>query len=215
MLFLARLLLSLVVAVGSAIAPWAAARLNQWVLAVALVIGLALAVLIVGFSLPLYPWTNLVVLLVALAAGILLGRGLAGRTRTFLVVLLVLSALDILQIVLTSGPGSGLVAHVPTIPPPGQLMGNFFLLLPWGHYNLGIFDISILAAMAQYWRKRGGVWLLALAPGVIGVVLAFAFLLLVYNGALPLLPFLTAGWLCSLALAARMKVPAAQPVGPR
>jgi len=44
--------------------------------------------------------------------------------------------------------------------------------------------------------------LIALSSGVIGVVLAFAFLRFVYGGSLPLIPFLTVGWLCSLAWSA-------------
>jgi len=199
MTLLSSLILSLAVAVVSAGVPWAAIRVNRLTLLIALGLGVALSILIAAFSLVLYPWTNLVVLLVGLSAGILLGRLLPARTGPFLVLLLVLSALDITQIVLSSHGSSHTTPA--TIPPPGQLIGNLFLALPWGRFNIGVFDVFIIAAMSEHWRKRRYRWALGQLPGIIGVILAFAFLQFVYRSALPLIPFLTVGWLCSLALA--------------
>lgn len=189
---------SLIIALLSAAAPWLVAPIKRWPIATALGIGLVLTILGAALSVGPYPWTNLVVLLVALSAGVLLGRSMPTRTWPFLILLLVLSALDIIQIVL-SGPGAG-PAHPAAIPPPAQLYGNLFLLLPWGRFNLGIFDIFVIAAMAEQWRRRGRALPFALIPGSIGIVLAFAFLQFIYKGVLPLIPFLTLGWLCSLAL---------------
>ena len=201
--FFSSLILSLVVAVISASVPWLTTRINRWWLATGLVVGIVLSLLIAGLSLQVYPFTNFVVLLVALSSGILLGRSMPARTWPFLILLLVLSALDITQIVLSSsGAGASPATHgAAIIPPPVQLIGNMFLALPWGHFNIGIFDIFIIAAMAEHWRRRGASWALAQAPGITGIALAFAFLAFVYDGALPLIPFLTVGWLCSLALA--------------
>jgi hypothetical protein len=63
--------------------------------------------------------------------------------------------------------------------------------LPWGRYNLGIVDLLLLTAMGEYWRRRGGTLLVALAPGVIGFILALGFGHFMYAGALPLIPFFT------------------------
>lgn len=57
-----------------------------------------------------------------------------------------------------------------------------------------------MTAMAEYWRKRGSAFLVALAPGVIGISLTCGFGQFIYAGALPLIPFLTVGWLCSAGI---------------
>ncbi|MEO7076629.1 MAG: hypothetical protein ABI068_15155 [Ktedonobacterales bacterium] len=200
------LILSLVVALVSASIPWTTTWISRWWLAAAFGVGVVLSVLIAGLSLQLYPFTDLVVLLVGLSAGVLLGRSLPARTWPLLILLLALSALDITQSVLSShAAGVSYAVHTAAIiPPPGQLVGNFFLVLPWGHFNIGIFDIFVLATMAEHCRRHGASWALAQSAGIIGIVLAFAFLKFVYSGALPLIPFLTVGWLCTLALARSM-----------
>lgn len=198
---------TLVMALLSACVPWLVPQVNRWRIAAALVIGLALAILGMALSMGPYPWTILVVLLVALSAGILVGRSIPARTWPFLIFLLALSALDILQIALSHpAPPSGTV-----IPPPGARYGNFFLLLPWGPYNLGIGDIFVIASMAEHWRRRGRSLLFSLGPGVIGTVLAYLFVLFIYHGVIPFVPFLTLGWLCALALAPALARKTAQP----
>jgi len=137
---------------------------------------------------------------VAVSAGLLLGRALPTKLWPFFLLLLVLSIFDIVQVVLTSGSPSPGSQSAGTSPPAAQLYGNFLLHLPWGRYNIGIFDLLLLVAMPEYWRRRGSTLLVALAPGVIGFILAFGFGQLIYAGALPLIPFLTVGWLCSAGL---------------
>jgi len=123
------------------------------------------------------------------------------KTRPFLLLLAILSILDIIQIVLTSqSPGSIQIASV-TLPPPPLRYLNFFLLLPWGHFNIGIFDIWILAAITEHWRRQGRMLALVVLPGSIGMVLVFVFGETIYRGALPLIPFLTIGWLLSIWIA--------------
>ncbi|MGH2514804.1 MAG: hypothetical protein ACRDHP_04035 [Ktedonobacterales bacterium] len=210
MALLMSLLLSLLLAVFSAIIPWVVARVKRGPLVAAFVVGVALSIASVSFTLISYPWINLIVLLVSLSAGVLLGRSLPAKTWPFLIVLLVLSVLDITQIVLSSQAPAP--AHVAAIPPTGQLVGNFFLLLPWGRFNIGLFDIFIIAAISEHARKRGLTFVLALLPSVLGIVLAFAFRQFIYNGTLPLIPFLTIGWICDLALVSwyRQRVRAAR-----
>jgi hypothetical protein len=68
---------------------------------------LALAIALGLAQLDTFLWNNLLVLSLALSAGIGLGRVVPARFRPMLMLLLVLSALDIVQIALTSGPPPG------------------------------------------------------------------------------------------------------------
>ena len=191
------LVLSLVLALFCAAIAWCVKPLRNWLIAVVLAVGIVLSVLGAVFSPVEYPWTNIVVLLVAMSAGLLLGRAMSTKVWPFLLLLIVLSILDVVQIVLTSGspsPGTS-SAGVPT----AQLYGNFLLRLPWGRYNIGIFDLLLMTAMAEYWRKRGSDFLMAVAPGAIGLILAVGAGQFI-TGGLPLIPFLTAGWLVSVAI---------------
>ena len=183
-------------------APWLTRQVKGWLLTLGLGLGIALVVVGIVFSLAFYPWTNLVVLLVAVTGGLLLGRIIPPRFRPWLMVLLVLSVLDILQIALTAGsspPGTS-GGQAPSGSDP-LLLGNFLLVLPWGRFNLGIFDLLLVTALAEYWRRRGGSYLLAVVPGLLGLFLLPPIVLLVTAvGNLPLIPFLTAGWLGSEGL---------------
>lgn len=168
-------------------------RFGRKLLATSLAIGIGGSIVGASFALSLFPWTNLVVLLVALSAGILLGRSLKPTPWPLLVLLLVFSVLDILQIALTSGgsapggsTGTSLLQYSNlTIPPP------------IGRFNLGILDILFIATIAEHWRRRGGSVLLAEGPGVIGFIAAGVFVVLTPYSNLPLIPFLTFGWLIS------------------
>ena len=191
---------SLVLAVLCVVIPWGTKQIKSWLIAIVFGAGLALSILGIVFSVAWYPWTDLLVLLVAVSAGLLLSRAMPTKLRPFLLLLLVLSTLDVVQIVLTSSPSSPGSQSAGTSTPAVQLYGNFLLYLPWGRYNIGIFDLLLLTAMAEYWRRRGSAFLVALAPGVIGFILAFGFGQFISAGALPLIPFLTVGWLCSAGL---------------
>jgi hypothetical protein len=68
-----------------------------------------------------------------------------------------------------------------------------------GHYLVGVFDL-LIAAAAEHWRRRGGSYLIALLPGVLGFLLADGAVWLTQRGGWPLIPFITAGWLCSEAV---------------
>jgi hypothetical protein len=70
-------------------------------------------------------------------------------------------------------------------------------LLPWGRFNIGIFDILLIVALAEHWRRRYASYLIALLPGVIGFLLIYGYVLVFGNGDLPLIPFITAGWIAS------------------
>jgi hypothetical protein len=196
-------ILSFLLAFACAAVPWPARRLRSWLLVGGLLVGILASVLGVLVALPPYPWNNLVVLLVALSAGLLLGRGLAPRMRPLLIVLLLLSVADAAQTALTGGftplPSSP-PAHPAAATSGALLYLNVYLVLPVGHYLVGVFDLLVIAAAAEHWRRRGGSYLIALLPGVLGFLLADGAVWLTQRGGWPLIPFLTAGWLCSEAV---------------
>lgn len=192
---------SLALTVLCTMVPWGARQVKSW--QIALVVGAALILSVLGivFSLAWYPWTDLLILLGALSGGVVLSRVMSTKLWPFLLLLLVLSIADVVQqAVLTAGSTSPGNQSAGTSIPTGELYGNFLVSLPWGHYNIGIFDLLLLTALAEYWRRRGSAFLVGLASGVIGFLLALVFTLFIYGGALPLIPFLLAGWLCSVGL---------------
>jgi hypothetical protein len=192
-------MLSVLLAFACSAVPWLTRSVKSWLLAIGLAAGLALDVVGIVFSLAVYPWTDLIVLLMALTGGLLLGRGIPPRFRPFLFVLLVLSVLDALQIALTTGstPPGSLGGSAPSGSDP-LLLGNFLLLLPWGRYNIGLGDLVLITALAEHWRQRGAPYLLAVVPGILGLFLLPAVFILVTGvGNLPLIPFITLGWVGS------------------
>lgn len=217
MLAIEQIALSLALALACAAVPWLARRLRNRLLAIGLAVGILLTILGAVLSVAPYPWTDLVVLLVALTGGLLLGRAMPPRFRPFLILLLILSALDVVNIALSGG-----LTTVPTTPPAHPAAAesgplpyfNLFLLLPGGHYLLGIFDLLVITAAAEHWRRRGALYLIALLPGVLGFLLAEGAVWLTQLGGWPLIPYFTAGWLASegvyRSLSRRVGPPAAK-----
>jgi hypothetical protein len=183
------LVLSLALTLICAAIPWLARPLGGWPLAIGLIVGIMVNVLGVALSLPLYPWINLVVLLVAWSGGLLLGRGIAPRFQPFLLLFLCLSGLDVL-----------LTAGLSLSPPPTSAsstplrFGDFLLLLPWGRFETNLVDLLLLTALAEHWRRRGASYLIAFLPGALGSLLAAGFLWVTKLGILPGIPFFTAGY---------------------
>jgi hypothetical protein len=181
--------LSLALALVCAAIPWLARPLGTWPLAIGLIIGIAVDLIGVVLALPLYPWLDLAVLLVAWSGGLLLGRGMAPRFRPFLLLFLCLSVLDVL-----------LTAGLSLSPPPTAAsstplrFGDFLLLLPWGRFEINVVDVLLLTTLAEHWRRRGASYLIAFLPGALGFLLAAGFLLVTQLGILPGIPFFTAGY---------------------
>jgi hypothetical protein len=219
MSLLAQLAISLALVLVFTAAPWLTRRVST-----ALLVGLLIGVALYGPAgfevrlLLIYPWSDLVVAALALLGGILLGRLIPPRFTPMLILLLVLSALDVAQIVLTAGTPPPQAAAQPAQPAQTGASGwlallNFIIRLPAGRYLVGIFDLLLITALAEHWRRRGASYPLALLPGALGFLLAYAFVWLTGHGGLPLIPFFTAGWLCAeaahhLATRTRTTVPA-------
>ena len=197
------LFVSLGVAVGCAVLPWAAVRLpTRWV---AMAAAPVLALIVAGavFGLPFYPFSDIVVLGFGLLAGILLGRAMPPRFRPFVVLLLILSALDVAQNILFSGPPPGPLAPPSTTLDPHLIWLNFRIPLPGGHFNIGFADLLLIAALSEHLRRRHVRLALAVLPGVIALGLGEAVVASLPQSPPALLgafvqsviPFLTAGYL--------------------
>lgn len=190
--------LALLCAAVCALIPWLIGRLRTGVFVVAL--GGVIVIAVVGalyVAAPL-PLTDAVVWLIALSGGLLLGRALAPRFWPIAILLFTLSGLDIFQIALTSGgPSSG-----STAVPPALYYVNFRVLsplFPHGRFNIGIVDLLLLTALAEGWRRAGASLLMAIATGVMGLLLAYVFVGLTGISPLPLIPFITTGWIMGVA----------------
>ncbi len=197
------LFVSLAVAVGCAALPWAAVRgPTRWVGGAA---GLALLVIVAGavFGLPFYPYSDVVVLGFGVLAGIVLGRAMPPRFRPFLVLLLILSAVDVAQNIVFSGPSPGPSAASNTTLDPHLIWLNFRIPLTGGHFNIGFADLLLIAAVSEHLRRRDVRLSLAVLPGVIGLGLGEAVVASLPESPPELLselvqsviPFLTAGYL--------------------
>lgn len=192
------LILSLVLTLLCIAVPWWAKPVKTW--QICIVFGISLALWLAGaiFSLGWYPWTNIVVFLVGVGAGMLLARVISAKFWPFLIFLLVMSILDVMQIILSGHPSA--LAGKGTSIPAGEFYANFLLQLPWGTYRLGPVDLLILAACAVYWRRQSGQFLTAFAGMAIGIIIGYAVLFVEPSILLPLIPFLTFGWLCSVGI---------------
>ena len=189
------LVLSLALALLCAAIPWLARPLSGRTLAIALVVGIAVSLIGVARPFPPYPWADLVVLVVAWSGGLLLGRGMAPRFQPVLLMFLCLSALDVL---LTAG--LSLSPPQPSASATTLRLGDFLLLLPWGRFETNVVDLLLLTALAEHWRRRGASYLIAVLPGILGLLLAAGFLLVTRLGILPGIPFFTAGYVLTEAV---------------
>lgn len=187
---------SIVLALFAALAAWAVRGLGSvWLALLCLVGAIALAVGAAS-GLDLHPGTDAPVAVFALTGGCLLGRLVPARARPMLALLVLLAALDAVQLV-APGPASGPAS--PTAHPAWYWYGMFALDGPWGHTVLGVFDLLLVAALATHAERRGLPLLVAAAPGVLAFVLADVMVFAAGAGNLPLVPFLLGGWLLSEA----------------
>ncbi len=189
---------STVVAIGCSAAPWFFGRMSRRPLGIALVVGISLAATGALLEFAPYPWTNLDVLLVALSGGILVGRAVPAKPLPLFVLLIILSALDTVQIALTSQAAAPGAQNGPG--PAGMSYGTFYLVLPWGPTYVGVGDLLLAATMAEHWRRRRTAWPISLVPAPIGLAFGDVFSFVIGSSNLPLIPFLTAGWLFSEGL---------------
>lgn len=175
-----------VVAFAVGTGGWWLRGVTRWLPGAVLALGLAAATAGTVAGVDAYPWSNLVVLAVAIAGGVLLGRGIPARPRPMFFLLVVLAALDAAQLLFVGGTG-------------GDPSGSWFSLLVRGSegnlLQIGVVDLVIVAAMAVHGARRGlGFWPAVLAaPAGLLVSSAYSSLVRPQNG-IVLLPFLLLGW---------------------
>jgi hypothetical protein len=75
----------------------------------------------------------------------------------------------------------------------GEFYSTVVVKLPLGNFQLGPFDLALVAAIGEHWRRRGAGLRVPLAGVAGATALAYAVLL---SGpvTLPLIPFLLIGW---------------------
>lgn len=192
---------SVAVGLGCGLVPWAVVRLpSRWAAIAAAPLLLAIAIG-VTFGLPLYPISDVIVVVFSVLAGLLVGRAMPPRFAPFFVLLLILSALDVAQNAVFSGPSTSATGT----PDPHFIWLNLRFPLPTGHFNLGFVDLLLIAAISEHLRRRKSPLPVALLPGVIGLGLGEAVVaslpssppLLLTALTQSVIPFLTAGYLLS------------------
>jgi hypothetical protein len=146
-----------------------------------------------SLGLALYPWTDVPVLGFAIAGGVLLGRSIPPRPVRMFILLGALAALDAIQIVV-QGPGPGPRSTNGT-PPAWYFYVTLVMNTAWFATAFGIFDVLVIAAVAEHARRRGLPFAVGAAPGVIAFVAAGLAVLILGPLTLPLIPFLLGGWL--------------------
>ncbi len=165
-------LIGVAVAAGCGLAPWATVKLPTRSIAIAVVPFLTVVVAGAVLGLPLYPFTDVFVAAFSLLAGVALGRVMPPRFRPFVILLLILSALDVAQNLAFAGPAP--VSS--SAPDPHFVWLNVRFPLPNGHFNIGFADVILIAAAAENLRRRKATLALSLLPGVIGISLGEALL---------------------------------------
>jgi hypothetical protein len=165
-------LIGVAVAAGCGLAPWAMAKLETRWIAIAAVPFLVVMVAGAIFGLPLYPVSDVVVAAFSLLAGVVLGRVMPPGFRPFLILLVILSALDVAQNLVFAGPPPA----PSSAPDPHFLWVNVRFPIADGHFNIGFADVILIAAAAENLRRRKTTVALSLLPGVIGISLGEALL---------------------------------------
>ena len=127
-----------------------------------------------ALAIPLYPWTNLLVLAFAVSGGVLLGRALPARARAVFMLLL----LSVADLVLNGVPSPLPPLSVPRPPFPTPLLYGNVVFLPGGDRSmLGGFDLLLCTTLAEHRRRCGRSPAIALLPGPVAMALAAVFVL--------------------------------------
>jgi hypothetical protein len=191
-------LIGVAVAAGCGLAPWATLKVETRWIAIAAAPFLVVMVAGAVFGLALYPFSDLFAAAFSLLAGIVLGRVMPPRFRPFVILLLILSALDIAQNLAFAGLSPAARAALD----PHLIWLKVRFPLSSGHFDIGFADLVLITGAAENLRRRKASLALSLLPGVIGISLGEALLStlpanppqVVDAIAASLVPFLTAGF---------------------
>lgn len=125
----------------------------------------------------------------ALLLGVAVGRILPPRPMPMLAMLLILSVADFIWIGYLSGSATGVVSET----------SNFSVGMATSSSTIGVGDLMLAASATTHWLRRDSRILLALAPAPIGMLSSNVYVLLTSTDNLPLVPFITLGWLATEA----------------
>lgn len=181
------------VLVGVAASPWVLARMRTRSLGVtALILGAAdLAAGVLGWD--VWPWSNILVVAVAITSGTWLGRALPARRRPMLVFLLVLAILDTSQLLFSGGTSSAtLDSHA--------VWAHLTWMAEGQTHRLGIADLVLTATIAEHLRRRTAGRVRTIVTPVGGFLLAGLFVFTTGVRDLVLIPFLFLAWLLGEAV---------------
>lgn len=188
----AQVILSVALPLAFGLAPWVLAWVSTRAAAGVLLAGLAFgAVGSITGGVPRVV-SDLVLTAVALGGGLALGRVLSLRSWVMPVFLGLASAGDIAQNALLGGTGPGSTGGPGAAEPAWQAYAVLRVPLPGGHYDIGPLDLLLFTVIGEHWRRRRGSPAQSAGPGVLGMALVDV---APFQGSLPLIPFVFAGWL--------------------
>ncbi len=121
----------------------------------------------------------------AVSLGVIVGRTVAPRASAMGLILGVLSVADIIWVASDQGSSAGWMGQV----------GNFAIDFGSGTSSIGTLDLILAAAVAAHWIRRDAGVPTVLASAPLGMVLANIYVALSGADNLPLVPFITLGWL--------------------
>lgn len=195
MSLLVNLILTLLVVLLCIAVPWGMRSVKTWQIGLVFGVSFVLWILGAAFSLGWYPWVSLLDLIVALSAGILLGRAIPAKFWPYFIFLAAFSIFDVVQILLTTHFATTSTLSSSITLTPGEYYSNVFLILPWITYHFGPGDLLILVIIGTYWSKQQGEFWLAFAGLAIGVFVIYPVRFVYPQMILPLIPCLFLGWL--------------------
>lgn len=186
--------MSILVAILLSLAVWGLHRLRSLLLVVGLVGALVVAFVALTLRPSTSPITNLVVLVVAVTAGMLLGRLVPARAMPMLTLLAALAVADVVWVGLTLGFGP----EVTNAARDGWWAYTMLAFdTPWTRTSLGIGDLLLIAAIVEHARRRGRSLAMAATAAALGLLLANLTFAVAWPGNLALVPFLLFGWLAA------------------
>lgn len=139
-----------------------------------------------------YPWSNVLVLTVALSTGILFGR----LPRIwFALLLMLLAGFDLASFV------SGIqTTHQPSSMQGAATLTNITVQWYSGHFREGVLDVAVLTGLVLGWTREWNL-VIAICLGVVASMLPWVVVAFGWHGGLPLLPFMALVWLGSIKAA--------------
>jgi len=155
---------------------------------------LFLDVVLASLAFDTYPFSNLIVLGFAVIGGSVVGKFLSRRAPVFVVLLIAVSALDVLSFV-GQGPNAPSVGPQPSRPVSLEYL-NFTVLSGSSHFTLGSLDLLLLSLSVMFFVMNGfGVrktTTFAFVALLFPTLFPFSLLATAASSGIPITPFIAA-----------------------